>query len=75
MAKLSEKYLIGHKAFTNVVDDSLTDTGKTRDVAEIADTIDKAIPTMDPYAKEYAKEHAEDVAKTAKWAKETGVEL
>ena len=30
---------------------------------------------MDPYAKEYAKEHAEDVAKTAKWAKETGVEL
>lgn len=75
LAKLSEKYLIGHKAFTNVVDDSLTDTGKTRDVAEIADTIDKAIPTMDPYEKEYAKEHAEDVAKTAKWAKETGVEL
>lgn len=71
LARLNEKYLIGHKAFKNVVDDSLTDTGKTRDVSEIADAIDKATSTIDTYA----KEHAADAAKTAKWAKETSVEL
>lgn len=71
LARLNEKYLIGHKAFKNVVDDSLTDTGKTRDVSEIADVIDKATSTIDSYA----KEHAADAAKTAKWAKKTDVEL
>lgn len=70
---LSEKYLLGHEAYTNntIVDDEIAENGKVRSVSEIADTIDKATSTIDLYA----KEHAEDVAKTAKWAKETGVEL
>lgn len=54
--QLSEKYLLGHEAFTNtIVDDLFRKDGRVRDVDEIADTIDEAARTVDPVAKERAK--------------------